>query len=196
MESRESLHIHTGAGLYFLLAFALLLLPLQWICAVVFAALWHELCHYAAIRFCGVKPQSWRIGSRGMEMAIPIMPQWQELVCALAGPLGGLATLGILRIFPRFALCCVAHSLYNLLPVYPLDGGRVVRCTASLLFGEKGRTFAEILSFICVVAVVILGCYATFVWKLGWVALLPGTLLGVKSGIIKIPCKAVRKGVQ
>ena len=196
MASHKNRGIHIGVGVYLLLALGLLLLPLQWVCAVVCAALWHEFCHYAAIRLCGARPMSWRIGSGGMEMAISGLPQWQELVCALAGPLGGFLTLAVMRFFPRFVFCCVAHGIYNLLPVYPLDGGRVLRCTGSLLLGVRGERIANALSAACVFGLVILGGYVAAGWKMGFICLSPGIVLGIRSGIIKIPCKARFKRVQ
>ena len=187
---------YIGIGVYLMLAMGLLLLPLQWVCSVICAALWHEFCHYAAIRLCGARPISWRIGSGGMEMAISDLPQWQELICALAGPLGGFMTLAVMRFFPRFTLCCVAHGIYNLLPVYPLDGGRALRCAGSLLFGVKGKKIADVLSTVCVIFLLLLGGFAASVWKLGCIALFPGILLGIRSGLIKFPCKPMHKRVQ
>lgn len=196
MASLKRNQIHICNGVYLLLAMGLLLLPLQWVCAVILASLWHELCHYAAFRICGARPESWKIGSNGMEMAISDLTPRQEFFCALAGPLGGLLTIGVMRVFPRFSLCCIAHAIYNLLPVYPLDGGRALRCAGSLLIGVKGRKVTDTLSCICVLLLLVLGCYAAIIWKLGCIALLPGILLSFRSGLIKIPCKPVHKRVQ
>jgi len=196
MASHNSSQIRIGNGVFIMLAMGLLLLPLQWVCAVILASLWHELCHYAAIRICGVRPKSWKIGASGMEMAISDLSPRQELLCALAGPLGGLLTIGVIRILPRFSLCCIVHAIYNLLPIYPLDGGRAVRCAGSLLLGVKGRKIADVLSAACVFLSLALGCYTAIVWKLGCIALLPGILLSFRSGFIKIPCKPRHKRVQ
>ena len=55
----------------------------------------------------------------------------KEFVCILAGPVGGFVMLLFVRWLPRTAVCCLVHSMYNLLPVYPLDGGRALRIVVS-----------------------------------------------------------------
>lgn len=50
----------------------------------------------------------------------------REVLCALAGPLGGFLLLFLLHSAPRIALCAFVQSVCNLIPVYPLDGGRAL----------------------------------------------------------------------
>ena len=52
----------------------------------------------------------------------------REAICALAGPLGSFSLLLISEYFPEAAVCGLIQGAYNLIPVYPLDGGRLMRC--------------------------------------------------------------------
>ena len=82
-----------SAALLFIFALALLLLPIQWIGAVILAAVFHELCHYAAVRLCGGKINGVAVGLSGAQMGVAGVSAGKELFCALAGPAGSLALL-------------------------------------------------------------------------------------------------------
>lgn len=160
--------ISVTPGLYFFLALLILLIPLRLLLGAMVSVAVHELCHILAIRACGVPIHSVQIGTCGATIQTQAMPLRQELVCSLAGPLGGLLLLLLARWLPVTALCAAVHSLYNLLPVYPYDGGRALRCCAQLLLpdGMAGQ-LCRIVGFACLTGVGILGIYGTFVLKLG-----------------------------
>ena len=101
----------------------LLILPLQWIFAAVAAACIHELCHLCAVKLCGGQVTLFTLDPGGAAMRIMPMSAGKELLCALAGPLGGLSLMLFSRWIPRIAVCAAFRSLYNLRPIYPLDGG-------------------------------------------------------------------------
>lgn len=115
----------------------LLLMPLQWVGAMMLAALIHELGHMAAVwltdgtvyRIC-LKPFGAKIYTSPMEPRL-------ELWCALAGPLAGGLVCLFFHWLPRTAVCALAQTVFNLLPVYPFDGGRAVRCVRQLWLDRK-----------------------------------------------------------
>lgn len=115
-------------GGYILLAFLILTVSVQWILAALFAACIHELCHVLMICLCGGLVSSITIGASGAKIHTSPLSLSQEFLCALAGPCGSLLLLFFLRWIPRVALCGLVQGMFNLLPVYPLDGGRVFRC--------------------------------------------------------------------
>ena len=109
-------------------AFLLLTLPLNWLLSALAAAAFHELCHGAAILLLGGRIWGVRIGAGGAVMETEPLSSGKELVCALAGPAGSLLLVLTFRIFPRVAVCALVQGAFNLLPVFPLDGGRALRC--------------------------------------------------------------------
>lgn len=110
------------------LALMLLVLPLRWILAWCAAAAVHEGCHALALILCSGRILSVRLGLGGAQIAVTPLTPGRELLCALAGPVGALGLLALGRQFPVLAVCAALQSSYNLLPLYPLDGGRALRC--------------------------------------------------------------------
>ena len=119
------------------LVLMLFLLPLRWLLAAMVAAFIHELGHYTAVRLLGGSVYGIKFGISGAVMEASDLPKWAELVCVIAGPLAGLLLGLMYPCFPVTAICAVAQSIYNLLPIYPLDGGRILRSAVLMLGGTE-----------------------------------------------------------
>ena len=183
-----------AAWLLFALALALLILPMQWVAAAVLAAVWHEACHYLAIRLYGGTVTGFGAGIRGADMQVRGLTPAQELLCSLAGPAGSFALLMSAKWLPRTALCAGFQGLYNLLPIYPLDGGRAVRCMAEMFLPPQiGALVCKCTEMICLCGVILLSLYGCFCLRLG---LLPLVIGGGMVWRVKIPCKPWRNSVQ
>ena len=167
----------------------ILLFPLSWIIAIVVAAFIHEMGHYIAVRCCGRKISKFKIGLTGALLETGDLSAGQEFLCTLAGPLAGLLPMLVMQWVPRVAFCALIQSLFNLLPIYPLDGGRCLRCLARLLsLPEKCCT---ILGYLVLCALTLLAIYGTIAFRLGIAPLLLIGVLIFKVISGKRPCKQV-----
>ncbi len=178
---------------YLYSAILLLMLPLRWVISVLLAALIHELWHIAAIGACGIQLYSVSIGAFGARLHTAPMTNRQELLCALAGPLGALTMLLFCRPLPVTAFCCIVQSVFNLLPLYPADGGRALRCFLLLLWSEDiVNRVMYIINIVLRIGIALLGIYGAILGGVGiigiWIALV------VSFG--KFPCNRSKSTVQ
>lgn len=164
-----------------MLAFMLLLLPLRWFVAALLAAVFHEFCHFAAIRFLGGERVNIRLYSIGARMPLPDMSRGRELLCALSGPAGGLVLTLLAPIFPRLAVCAFFQSVYNLLPIYPMDGGRVVGCLLSMILSPlKAAAVQRWIEIFTRSSILLAGSYSCFYLKLGFLPLIMSLLICIR----------------
>lgn len=123
------------------------------VAATLACVLLHELGHAAAARWAGVRVHDivlLPVGGAARLGSLPARP-WQEAAVAFAGPLVNLAIAALLApalwIWPRYewvpipnnydlgsmlvslALFNAVVFAFNLLPAFPLDGGRLLRAT-------------------------------------------------------------------
>ena len=163
----------------------LLLLPLRWLAATLLSAAIHELGHYLGVLLCGGRITKMKFGALHSVIEVCQLSVWQELLCIAAGPIAGLLAFFLSPWMPMTAVCCLIQTAYNLLPVYPLDGGRILRCIGQLLkLKPKQATIIEmVLLLLLAVLVVIAGI------RLGLGIFLGGCLLLCRAISGKIPCK-------
>ena len=177
-------------------AITLLILPLPWYIAFILSAGFHEICHLLTLHFCGCQNPKIHIGPSGAVIHTAPLSTGKALFCTLAGPLGQLLLLSLVRWFPRLALCATAQAIYNLLPLNNLDGGHALQYLLELFLpasiAETVCLFIHriILFFLCVLA-----GYASFFLHLGLIPIIfVGGIIFKTSG--KIPCKSHSLRVQ
>lgn len=102
--------------------------------ALLPAALLHELAHYAVLRLCGVRTARFTLTGLGASLYVPELHRLSygaELLSAAAGPLMNLLLWVLLSLTGReeltlFAGAQMVLGVLNLLPVRPMDGGRIL----------------------------------------------------------------------
>ena len=123
-------------------AAALLILPFRWVSGIAAAATVHELGHLLALRFFRLPECHLEIGGFGAKITTGCLTAGQEILSALAGPVASFSLL-LLDRFPVLGLIGLVQGLFNLLPIYPLDGGRALRALLSSSFpGQAGMVLA------------------------------------------------------
>lgn len=184
--------IQIDPWVYFFAALVILILPLDWLLAAFFAAVFHELCHMAAIRLLGGSVRHICIGIGGAEIITEVTGLDKELLSTIAGPVGSLILLCLLRVFPKLAICGCIQGIFNLIPVYPLDGGRILRCSLVYLCPQKAALVEKVVIFSFIVLTVI----GSVVFSTGSISAWIAAFLILKAIIRKRPCKRSQIGVQ
>lgn len=188
---RRNLSLELSSSFCIFSAFLILLIPIEWLLAAAAAATIHELCHYGMIRLCGGEVSELHIGGGGAVMEAGLLTRGRECLCALAGPAGGLLLLLGARWIPRIAICAAVQSVYNLLPIFPLDGGRAIRCMLEMLFPEgKVKIICRVVELVCFLLILAL-CLILSRRRIWYPIIIPLLLL-IHIGKIKIPCKPGR----
>jgi len=129
----------------FLLAAALLLYlddqgVFPW---AILACVLHEWGHYTAVKLMGGQVTCLHLTAVGGEMVLSrrkLLSYGKELFTVLAGPGVNIGAAVLLTTLPArewsmlFAGLNLVIGLFNLLPVYPLDGGRALRLILTILW--------------------------------------------------------------
>lgn len=151
---------------------------LTWVLVVFVSVLVHELGHALTGRAFGYRPSISLVWMGGLTQthAEGRIPWHKDVTLTFAGPLFGLL-LGVgayvakerwalpggaaSEILGLFAMANFAWAVFNLLPVLPLDGGRISSTLAQRAFGPRGFALSQVLALLVCAGVML------FAFKVG-----------------------------
>ena len=129
----------------------------------------HELGHLLVMKLCRVPIRGMQVGAKGAVLEVGLLDYKKELLCAAAGPAASiLLGVGLLRLAPRPALVSFLLAAVNLLPLYPLDGGRMA--LAGLLLRhepERAEKIMHTITFVTCCILMFLACWGTICLRAG-----------------------------
>ena len=153
-----------------------------WVAVVLVGVLLHELGHALAGRAFGFSPHIELHGFGGLTgwQGGGQLTNLRDVLISVAGPavgiVVGLISLGFMisvappnGTFTHFLLLSLVWvnlgwAVLNLLPILPLDGGRVAGAVAARLWGPAGRRGARWASIVLTAALVVWAALAGQIW--------------------------------
>lgn len=129
----------------------------------------HELGHLMALKLCRVSVDALELRCCGAMIRTAWMDCRRELICALAGPVCSLVFgVAVLRSVPELGLISLGLTVVNLLPLYPMDGGRILR--AALMSRCREETAERIVHWTMMgtcLLLMVLACWGAAVLQAG-----------------------------
>jgi len=154
---------------------------------MVFAII-HELGHLLVGKLLGFKPKSFAILPVGATISFKVTCDdynkkvkkgnklaIKKLIIAMAGPITNLIVIILFTIF-NFELygisreliiyCNILILVFNLIPIYPLDGGRIVKNILHIIYGlQEAYRYSNIISNITIIMLTAISSIAILYFK-------------------------------
>lgn len=139
----------------------------------------HELAHAAVLLLLGGRIESVRLSFAQVELRTGLLSDRTELWSTAAGPgINLLCGWLFRRWMPAFAAVSLLLALFNLLPVWPLDGGRLLRTLLRMRWGAAGVDASQTLGLLFGLGLLAGAVFAARRWDVGvWPAVTAGALL-------------------
>lgn len=139
----------------------------------------HELVHAAVLLLLGGGIESVRLSFAQVELRTGLLSDRTELWSTAAGPgINLLCGWLFRRWMPAFAAVSLLLALFNLLPVWPLDGGRLLRTLLRMRWGAAGVDASQTLGLLFGLGLLAGAVFAARRWDAGvWPAVTAGALL-------------------
>jgi len=144
------------------------------------AVIVHELGHAMALWALDVPILGLHLCFGGAVIKTGTTDYRRECICALAGPFANLLMILLWRQFPDFCAVGIILALVNLVPIFPLDGGRALRAFLLLHWDERNANRClKIVQWVVTVALSIFGFCVSFLWQAGiWPLIMTLLLMG------------------
>ena len=150
---------------------------------IMFFAIIHELGHMVVGLLMGMKPEKLEIMAYGVSVSFKLMPkdynrkikrgnqlELKKILVALAGPITNFMIIAIVLQMNMnlVSTLMILYSnlvliLFNLLPIYPLDGGRLIKGILHIFLGKmKAEKYTNYISFVTLMIVTFISSIAIY----------------------------------
>lgn len=110
----------------------------------LFSVTAHEAGHLLALALLRARVHKLRLTFSGAVLVTEPLNYWREIAAAAAGPAVNALLLAVFaQAEPLTAFVNLLLLSYNMLPFYPLDGGRILRALLHLLFSAEVAELTE-----------------------------------------------------
>lgn len=167
--------------------------PAKTFAPFLFSAAAHEAGHLLALALLHARVHKLRLTFSGALLVTEPLRYSQEIAAAAAGPTVNALLLAIFaRSEPLTAFVNLLLFSYNMLPFYPLDGGRILRAVLHLHFSADVAELSE--RIVCSACCILLLCgaiYLTCALHVGLWPILVWALLAVRIAGTILPEKHI-----
>ena len=150
---------------------------------IIFFAIFHEFGHLLAGLAMGMKPEKIELMPWGLSISFKLtindynkkimkgnLLVIKKIVVALAGPITNLIIISVtknLKIDIFLKLMIIYSNLllivFNLIPIYPLDGGKILKETLHIFLGKKqAEKYTNYFSFTVLILITFIASIAVF----------------------------------
>lgn len=188
--------VRVDPAVYLFSALLILTLPVDWLFFALLAGAFHEVCHIVFLRLLGGKVYGIRIGVGGAVIETELDAPVREFLCAFAGPLGSFLLFATYRYCPKLAVCAGVQGLFNLLPMYPMDGGRMLQCLLKRICPKSADRILFGVECVVILSIAALSVVGVIRFSLGIMPVMLSITLILRMILRKRPCKQGRNRVQ
>ena len=142
----------------------------------------HEMGHLVTGIFLGLKVDNIKIAPYGFSITFEKQEQTKKLcfkksIIALAGPLTNLLIIGIIYLYSNIKninggnlenviYANILLFIFNMLPIYPLDGGRIIKEIIRIYIGEKeSDLYIQKISYATIILLTMLTSVVILIYK-------------------------------